>query len=98
MIETFQKIFHFSEKRTRILWESIIFNIVHSVFDIMQFAALYLALNAVFDDSIKNAGLKSMILVLISSEERQWTAVQICVRQKQAILWQQISAFISVTV
>jgi ATP-binding cassette subfamily B protein len=66
MIETFQKIFHFSEKRTRILWESIIFNIVHSVFDIMQFAALYLALNAVFDDSIKNAGLKSMILVLIS--------------------------------
>lgn len=81
MIETFKKIFHFSEKRTGILWESIIFNILHSVFDIMQFAALYLALHAIFDDSIKNAGMKSMILVLISIVGR--TAMDFCSNLRQ---------------
>lgn len=84
MLETFRKIFHFSEKRTRILWESVIFNILHSVFDVMQFAALYLALHAVFDDSIKNAGIKAMILMLISIAGRTITDCSANLRQTKA--------------
>lgn len=66
MLQTFRNIFNFSQKRKGILVQSIIFNILHSIFDIMQFGALYLVIHALFDRDIKNAGLNAFILMVIS--------------------------------
>ena len=93
MITALKKIYAFSGRWKGVLKKSVVFSLLHSIFDMFQIGALFLILNGLVEGIRGQDILFSFLLLLAGVMEKSFAVIfQTFLKQELAILCARISA------